>query len=317
MNRKLLENYRMLAQRTGLLLDEVSGGLYGVRDGYSVVVYPADASRPYFLTADFSAGRDAGPLTGEEIRHFKAENPSVAGLVQNGCVLRLSVKAARKQEALAENLEAALTALTTFLRLSGYRSCCAGCGRELPVVPRYIAGRYALLCQSCYAQLEQRSAQQQAQQNRKGENVVGGIVGALLGSLIGVACIVLISQLGYVAALSGLVMAVCALKGYEMLAGRLSRVGVAISSVVMLAMTYFGNQLDWALLVMRELGIDFVTAFQSIPLLLKQQVIESSTYWGNLVMLYLFLLLGAVPTVVAALKNQKRAQQIYSLDQHN
>ena len=51
-------------------------------------------------------------------------------------------------------------------------------------------------------------------EEKKRENVPAGIVGAFLGSLIGVACAVLIGQLGYVASISGLVMAVCALKGY-------------------------------------------------------------------------------------------------------
>lgn len=43
-------------------------------------------------------------------------------------------------------------------------------------------------------------------------------MGALLGSLVGVVSIIIFSQLGYVAALSGVIMAVCTLKGYEMLA---------------------------------------------------------------------------------------------------
>ena len=49
------------------------------------------------------------------------------------------------------------------------------------------------------------------------DNVIAGTVGAFLGSLIGVACIVILSKLGYVSAVSavsGLVMAVCAIKGY-------------------------------------------------------------------------------------------------------
>lgn len=51
------------------------------------------------------------------------------------------------------------------------------------------------------------------------DNVVAGAVGAFLGSLIGVACIVLVNQLGYVASICGLVMAVCCLKGYALLGG--------------------------------------------------------------------------------------------------
>lgn len=57
---------------------------------------------------------------------------------------------------------------------------------------------------------------QQAELGKK-ENVVAGVVGALLGSLLGVACIVLLGQLGYVAAVSGIVMAICTMKGYELL----------------------------------------------------------------------------------------------------
>ena len=49
---------------------------------------------------------------------------------------------------------------------------------------------------------------------KKRENVLAGIVGAFLGSLIGVACIVIVGQMGYVASICGLVMAVCSLKGY-------------------------------------------------------------------------------------------------------
>ena len=60
---------------------------------------------------------------------------------------------------------------------------------------------------------------------------MGGVVGALIGSLLGAASIILLSQLGYVAAISGVIMAVCALKGYELLGGKLTKKGVIISAV--------------------------------------------------------------------------------------
>ena len=58
-----------------------------------------------------------------------------------------------------------------------------------------------------------------------------GIVGALIGSLIGAVVIVIVGQLGYVAAVSGLVMAICTLKGYEMLGKKLGTPGIIISCV--------------------------------------------------------------------------------------
>ena len=57
------------------------------------------------------------------------------------------------------------------------------------------------------------------QRKKRQENIVAGVVGAFLGTLLGVVCTVVIGQLGYVASVSGLIMAVGALKGYELLGG--------------------------------------------------------------------------------------------------
>lgn len=134
------------------------------------------------------------------------------------------------------------------------------------------------------------------------ENLAAGIVGALLGSLLGAACIVFIGQLGYVAALSGLVMAVCALKGYEKFGGVLSKKGIVICCVIILAMTYFGNKMDWALSASQVLDMGFMECYRSISLFIEEEVIEASAYWGNLAMLYVFTLVGAVPTIISALR---------------
>lgn len=44
------------------------------------------------------------------------------------------------------------------------------------------------------------------EQQTKHEHFVAGVVGAVLGSFLGMACIILVSQLGYVAVISGVVM---------------------------------------------------------------------------------------------------------------
>ena len=64
----------------------------------------------------------------------------------------------------------------------------------------------------------------------KPENVVTGIVGALLGAAIGAAAIILLDMAGYMAAISGVILAVCAYKGYELLGGKLSKTGIIISN---------------------------------------------------------------------------------------
>ena len=149
------------------------------------------------------------------------------------------------------------------------------------------------------------------------ESVVAGIVGALLGSLVGAAAIVLVSRLGYVASVTGLVMAVCTLLGYEKLGGKLTKKGVVICSVIMLAMTYVANQTDWAILIMQEFDVPFFEAYQSVSLLLDYEAIEASVYWGNLALVYVFLLFGAVPMIISKLRNQAVKDTISRMDQTN
>ena len=105
------------------------------------------------------------------------------------------------------------------------------------------------------------------EQEKPRDNVVAGTVGAFLGSLIGVACIVLISKLGYVSVASGVVMAVCSLKGYALLGGKLTKRGAVISSLLMIVMTYIANKLCFALAVMEVVSetekISFFRIYQS------------------------------------------------------
>lgn len=134
-------------------------------------------------------------------------------------------------------------------------------------------------------------------QEPKQENTAAGILGALIGSLAGVICIILISRLNFVASVSGLVMAVCALKGYEKLAGTLSKKGAVLSGVIIVIMTYLAHHLNITIELMLEAGLSFFDAFVLIPRLLQLDMLDGTYFWGNLAMLYLFTLLGAIPTI--------------------
>lgn len=144
---------------------------------------------------------------------------------------------------------------------------------------------------------------EQETKQKKQENIVAGVVGAFLGTLLGVLCTVVIGQLGYVASVSGLVMAVGALKGYELLGGTLSKKGAVISSALVLVMTWLAHRLSCAVALASALDAGVFECFQSIPGLLDTGMLDGAAYWGDLVMLYLFTLLGAVPTIIAGLRS--------------
>lgn len=134
----------------------------------------------------------------------------------------------------------------------------------------------------------------------KRENMITGIVGALIGAAIGAAVIVLLGQLGYVASISGLILAVCTLKGYELLGHQLSIKGAIICLVLILITPYFADRLDWALWLSREFSAEGVTlgeAYAAIPGLIAEGLISKADYIKSLVMIYIFAALGAFGTV--------------------
>lgn len=140
----------------------------------------------------------------------------------------------------------------------------------------------------------------------KPENIAGGAVGALIGALIGGASIILVSRLGFVAAICGLILAVCTMKGYEIMGGTIGKVGILICVALMLVTPYIADRLDWAILLMEAYGegITLGEAYSIIPDLITEEIIESADYWMNLGKLYLFTLLGGISSVASALKKK-------------
>ena len=135
---------------------------------------------------------------------------------------------------------------------------------------------------------------------QKRENMIAGAVGALIGALIGGGCIILISQLGYIASVSGLILAICTLKGYELLAGNLSKKGIAVCVLLMVVTPYLADRIDWAILIMqewREYRVTFAEGFRLFPELLKDGSVDMGAYLKNLLMIYGFAFLGAFTTL--------------------
>lgn len=137
------------------------------------------------------------------------------------------------------------------------------------------------------------------------ENVGLGLLGAFLGSLAGAVLIVALSRLGFVAALSGLVMSLVALKGYEKFAGGISTLGIVLTCLIIVAMVFVADWVDWAIVVMGDLDVSFFEAIGMLPELFERGAIDSSDYSANLGMLYIFTALGAVPVIIDSFKGRR------------
>ena len=266
MNKKVKSNYEQLGQYLGLRFDEEQEVLHGQKDGFELIVGPNEVNGKvyYMLNICLGADNQGKTLTKDEIKEFVKAHKTVSGLVNEGHTVTMVLKSYLNQKKLRANAQEAIQELTAFLRGKGYVPCCQYCGRETETEGYLVSGNHIGLCEECAASLAQNITLAQNQENEKKENMIGGIVGALVGSLLGVACIVILSQLGYVAALSGVVMAVCTLKGYEIGSGKLSKRGIVISVILMLVMTYVGDRLDWA--IMKRAGSGYRHRLSLLPI---------------------------------------------------
>lgn len=174
------------------------------------------------------------------------------------------------------------------------------------------------LCPECAGRMRNDVTLATRKKDGKSENVIGGIVGAFLGSVLGVICIIIFGQMGRVAVASGIVMAVCTIKGYELLGGKFTKKGVVISCLLMIVMTFVGNNIDWAIDIAEFFEVDIFSAFRGVIPLLQEGYLEASTYYYNLILLYVFTAIGAVPTVIGALKDSKEEGQFAQIgSMHN
>ena len=139
------------------------------------------------------------------------------------------------------------------------------------------------------------------------EKVVLGILGALVGALLGGASIIGLSQLGYIASISGFILAFCTLKGYELLAKGRSTKGIVICVIFMLITPFVADLLDWAIMAYRELGaygFTFVDCLLLMPEFLTDGTIPMGEYLKNLGMIYLFVVMGGFYTLKDAFRKK-------------
>lgn len=136
------------------------------------------------------------------------------------------------------------------------------------------------------------------------ENFVLGLVGALIGAAIGGASIIGLGQLGYIASISGVILAFCTLKGYELLAKGISTKGVIVCAVLMLVTPFLADYLNLGITLYKELsplGATFGDCMEILPEVLKDGEAVGD-YLKNLGMLYLFVVLGGFYIVKNAFK---------------
>ena len=161
----------------------------------------------------------------------------------------------------------------------------------------------AVVCTVCGTAVQPASAN--PVELPKKENVFLGILGALIGALLGGASILLFSKLGYVASLSGVLIAACTLGGYKLLAKGMGKAGLAICIILMLVTPFLANAVDLVFSLYEETQMYGMTMMDTAEFLVDLIISEQDmmiAYLKDLGMLYLFVVIGAVGIAKKALK---------------
>lgn len=184
-----------------------------------------------------------------------------------------------------------------------YISGCDKCGNSSEVLNCCeIDGGYHFQCSKCANALPNYSQAVSINTKPAKSNFIAGLVGAFFGSLIGCAAWILIYKLGYIAGIAGAITAICSMKGYELLGGRLDKKGVVGSVIIMLIMIFVANKAAWtwdAYDSLKDYGWSFAELFQELNYILEESDLIGS-YITDLAIGYILTVVASFKTIVAA-----------------
>lgn len=294
----------LVGQQTGMKARTQEELLTGFYRNF-VFLVKRDVKERRFVIRTWAATPDES--NAQALGRWLEEYPQAHPLFQRGVYDGKSVTVLiellpKERQRSVDAILAFLNDLTGYLGMYGFACACEDCGNPNDGALYRIGNGFSFKCQNCYGALSQSAL---SQRDSVPGNLPAGIVGAFLFSLAGAALWVLLSQLGYVASITGLVTIVCAFKGYETFGKKIDLPAVIACCVISLLMgviaTYCSIGLDIYNAFKDDYHITLMDAFQSIPFFWEDPEI-SSGYIGDLLLGYLFMALGAFSSVRNAIK---------------
>ena len=264
---------KQIAQQTGMRLDAQEFRLVGYYRDFLFLIQHDRRNKQYLLQV---WAKSAEPQERAQLEQYLLDyqngNPQFMARQYDGNRIVLQIQQIKPADQAAMVLLQTMDQLALYLQGHQFHSCCQDCGREDGVDLYLLESGYYFACEDCYHNLSDQ-IKTNRQQPASG-NVVAGIVGAILFSLVGVALWVFINRMGYIAAISGLVITVCAFKGYEVFGKKLTTPGLISCIVVAVLMCVFSTYVSLCVdiyVVLQDYFIDatIMDAIDLVPLMLE------------------------------------------------
>lgn len=209
-----------------------------------------------------------------------------------------------------------ISVVINFCTLNGFIRCCEFCGESNNVSPILINNTIAHSCINCKSEIKSTIANNRQAQREKGSNIVGGIVGSFIGALVGSIIWIIIYQMGYIAAIAGMAIAVCSIVGYEKFGGKLDIVGIIITSLITIVAVYLAQHISFAIEIYDAYkydGFTFVSSLQSVPVFLDDPSV-SSVFWGDLAKGYILTIAGSASYIYRSYKDKNYIVEVKDIN---
>lgn len=279
----------------GFQIDKTNQVAYGIIGQYHYLLTYYKQNKQLYLKTSIHLSADDHialmnlPLT--VIDQLKYENLTLIMMIKD--VRKVSVN----------EIEKMMQIVSLFLSQRNIKEVCHYCQQEKPVHVCQMQGTIELVCDDCLNQYQNLKPGLVPVQFSR------GLIGILGGSIIGMVIWILIYQLGYIAGISGLVMAYLCIRGYEKLAGRLDKKGLFIAIIVAIIMLAFAEIICVNIEVAKSFNMSFGEALEFLPEVLEESEIQAAIF-QDLAFGYIFMLAASYSLYVQEYRRIKQ-QGVY------
>ena len=300
-----------VCEKIGFKYDNSLRVLYGEKEGYTLALIPKDAYATSFNLI-FSVSKDRLRILEDDLNNIKAMNTLINGVTISNFVIAINIKTQNNVDKYVDTINEIIESIINYFKDNKIVNTDEVNGEVCKTYVTNVKGNIQLIGDSTYNEFKNQINSEEV--NTEKENVPMGLLGAFIGSILGVLCIIILSQIGFVASVSGVVMGFATLEGYRKIGKNLDKKGIILSIVVMIIMTYLACRLDISISVHREVNeMDIIYLFKNMTYFVRNGYIDSGVYYGNMALVYLFSALGAFSSVKSKLfiaKNSKIVKRL-------
>lgn len=310
-----------LAEGLGFYYDKNGNAAVGEVGGYDMLITNADKGSLYYLNISVTKGEKPTKADFEGIKEYNKYLKTIGVNKKNYRVV-FTLGGAFTKDGTVKRFQEILSALARFLQDRGFQNCSEISG-VTQGVSTYFAQGVKIITKSEYAEIERGIQEKQDKIALRGSSsILLGTVGALLGAVVAGAVVLCISQLGYVSWFGGVVMGGLVMGGYKVFAGRIQKIGIIISAIIMLAAMYLINRLDWALMIQRyftpdmfgmegtKLSLSFT--FKNVVAIVETANLQAD-YFKNLGLQLLFTFICGLVTSIGVVQWDKNSFLAYPI----